>query len=84
MADPTNYRQERIERLLNELKYEITRGMIEGEIDERLGFVFVVPISRQRPDGVVMCRFETRPEPRWTAGPEHAQPRLRIVGGADG
>ena len=56
-----NYRQERIERLLEELQYEITRGMMEGEIDESLGFVFVVPQSKQLKGGVVHCSFRSRP-----------------------
>lgn len=59
-----NYRMERIERLLKELEYEATRGMMDGEIDESLGFRFIVPVSKQIPDGVVQCEFRTRPIPR--------------------
>lgn len=79
MADA--YRMERIERLLNELKYEVTRGMIEGELpDETLGFRFYVPISKALPDGIVMCEFRTRPVPRWNImGAEDMQPKLRVV-----
>ena len=32
MADPTNFRRERIEKLLHELRYEVERGMLEREI----------------------------------------------------
>ena len=32
--DATNFRRERIEKLLNELRYEVERGMLEHEIDE--------------------------------------------------
>jgi hypothetical protein len=81
MSEP-NYRQERIERLLHELKYEVTRGMLESEIDEHLGFRFIVPVSRKIPNGVVMCEFRTRPSTgidnlAW--GDEAHQPKLRVV-----
>lgn len=71
-------RQERIERLLHELRYEVERGMMEGEVDEHLGFRFIVPTSKTFHGGVVECRFETRPV-------QHAryigieEPRLRVV-----
>lgn len=55
------YRKERIERLLHELKYEITRGMMEGEIDEHMGFTFIVPVSKVYRKGVVHCEFRTLP-----------------------
>lgn len=72
------YRQERIERLLHELRYEITRGMMEREIEEHLGYRFVVPISKHFARGVVECEFRTRPVPHmaFIADPE---PRLKIV-----
>jgi hypothetical protein len=54
-------RQERIERLLSDLRYEIERGMMEGDVDEHLRFRFIVPTSRTFHDGAVECRFETRP-----------------------
>mgnify|MGYP001594521731 CR=1 FL=1 len=59
--DP-NYRMERIERLLKELEYEVTRGMIENEIDEEITFRFIVPRSRKIPNGFVACEFSTRPK----------------------
>ena len=59
-----SYRMERIERLLNELRYEVEIGMIKGEIeDETMCFAFYVPISKQIPKGVVQCEFRTRPIP---------------------
>ena len=61
MAETANIRQERIEKLLTELRYEIERGMMEREIGEEMTFQFVVPISSKIPDGVVWCRFQTRP-----------------------
>ena len=54
-------RMERIDRLLNELRYEVERGFMEHEIDENIGYEFIVPVSQQIRDGVVLCRFETRP-----------------------
>ena len=73
-----NYRMERIERLLQELRYEVTRGMMEGEIDESLGFRFIVPASKSIPDGVVWCEFGARPRPRHYVGMMEG-PKLRVV-----
>ena len=61
MSDPTNFRQERIEKLLHELRYEVERGILEHDIDETLTFRFYVPLSHAIPDGVVFCEFHTRP-----------------------
>lgn len=79
-----NYRQERIKRLLHELEYEVTRGIMEREVDEEIGFRFVVPLSpRVYPTrGIVACEFRTRPLehqaylPREFTEPER---RLRLV-----
>ena len=60
-------RMERIERLLHELEYEVTRGIMEHEIDETMGFRFVVPVSRAIPNGIVACEFRTRPAQSWAA-----------------
>ena len=79
VADATNFRRERIEKLLHELRYEITRGMMEGDIDETLGFDFIVPISKAIPDGIVRCEFRTRPMPRYAMGMQDLEPRLRVV-----
>lgn len=76
------YRKERIERLLYELRHEITRGMMEGDIDETMGFRFYVPVSKAIPEGVVFCEFRTRPTPRDQfafAAPENYEPRLKLV-----
>src|SRR3990167_4107065 len=79
MSDPTNFRQERIEKLLHELRYEVERGMIDRDIGEELGFRFYVPISSKIPDGVVFCEFRTRPVHRLAMHPDDLQPRLRLV-----
>jgi hypothetical protein len=74
-----NYRWERIQRLLAELRYEVQRGMMEGEIDEQIGYRFVVPVSKAIPNGVVMCEFRTRPQPAYCVNIEDHEPRLRVV-----
>lgn len=80
MTETPNIRQERIERLLHELRYEIERGMMEREIPEEMGFRFYVPISQAIPDGVVFCEFRTRPIPRHQIDfGAAAGPRLRLV-----
>lgn len=81
MSDPTNFRQERIEKLLHELRYEIERGMMEREVAEEIGFRFIVPLSSKIPDGVVFCEFRTRPMHRRDVfGDDWLNtPRLRLV-----
>lgn len=80
MSEGINYRRERIERLLEELRYEITRGMMDREIDERLTYTFVVPNSRHIHDGIVLCRFDTVPTNHWNAPTgDGIGPRLRVV-----
>ncbi len=79
MADATNFRQERIEKLLHELRYEIERGMMQKEIDETISFRFYVPVSSAIPDGVVFCEFRTRPIPRYLMERDHLEPRLKLV-----
>ncbi len=77
----SNFRMERIERLLQELRYEVERGMLEREIDETITFGFFVPISQTIPNGVVKCEFRARPVPHYYAIGE-VRPRLRLVKGA--
>jgi hypothetical protein len=79
MTDATNFRRERIEKLLHELHYEVARGMMERDIGEEIGFRFYVPISQNIPDGVVFCEFRTRPIPRHAMSPEDLRPRLKVV-----
>lgn len=62
MADDT-YRMERIKRLLRELQYEVTRGIMEREIDEEIGFRWYLPVSQKIGGGVVLCEFRTQPQP---------------------
>lgn len=79
MGEIANIRQERIERLLAELRYEVERGMLEREIPEEMGFRFYVPLSRAIPDGVVFCEFRTRPITRLMMSPDDVTPRLKLV-----
>jgi hypothetical protein len=67
MTEAVNIRKERIERLLEELRYEVTRGVMEGEVEEYLSFNFVVPVSKVITGGIVSCEFRTRPMTRHSA-----------------
>lgn len=80
MSEKENIRRERIERLLRELEYEITRGMMEREIEPEMGWSKIMPGG---PTGTVIAEFRVRPRrdgemffDDWQA------PRLRVV--ADG
>ena len=81
MTETTNIRQERIEKQLYELRYEIERGMMEREIGEEMTFRFVVPISSKIPNGVVWCEFRTKPCLRYDilGYDVMAEPRLKLV-----
>ena len=73
-------RKERIEKMLHELRYEIEVGMLQGDIEETIGFEWCVPISKSIPEGVVLCSFRTRPMHRQAAfGIGMEEPRLRII-----
>lgn len=85
MNGKVNIRMERIERLFDELRYEIERGMMEGEVDESIGYCWVLPISKRIPGGVVWCEFRSRPThihniPMPLGG---VKPRLSVVGKGD-
>jgi hypothetical protein len=75
----TNIRLERIEKLLRELEYEVTRGMLEREIEEEIHFRFYVPLSSKIREGVVLCEFRTRPIPRYGMDIHSLTPRLKII-----
>ncbi len=70
-------KMERVEKLLKELQYEVETGMMGGDIDEHLDFSFIVPISKNMRDGVVLCKFVTHPVHRGHAFGN--APRLRVV-----
>lgn len=81
MSEAAKMRMERIERLLRELEYEVTRGVMENEVDEDIGFRFIIPISRKIPKGIVCCEFRTRPAQSYEAGyyGTHEASKLRLV-----
>lgn len=79
MTQEAEYRKERIDRLLHELKYEITRGMMEQEIDEIIGFEFIVPVSQSIKDGVIICKFETTPMPHYHLRLGNKKMNLKLV-----
>ena len=79
MKEAENVRWERIQRLLQELRYEVERGMMEHSIGEEIFFGFYVPVSQKIPDGVVRCEFRTRPMPRVYMSPDDLEPRLKLV-----
>lgn len=84
MPSEAQYRKERIERLLHELRYEIERGIMENEIEEHLSFEFIIPISREIPNGgMVWGRFRVAPHPSWHVPRMPAPTRLHIVGGIE-
>lgn len=76
-----SYRWERIERLFSELRYEIERGMMDGGVDETIGYSFIVPISKSIPDGVVRCEFRSRPVTRAGLWASDVEPKLRVIDG---
>ena len=76
-----NIRRERIERLLSELEYEITRGVMEREIEPQMGWSKIMPGG---PTGEVVAEFRVRPlakgeyhfdDRRW--------PTLKVVGNTE-
>lgn len=85
MSEPANIRLERITRLLRELEYEVTRGIMEREIDEEVGYRFMIPVSQKIPGGIVGCEFRTRPAMAYEGAfyGTHPKPRLRVVAASD-
>lgn len=71
-----SFRHERIERLLRELEYEVTRGVMEREIEPQMGMNKILPGG---PTGQVVMRFEVRPSTGREFFGEDQMPRLRVV-----
>lgn len=78
MSAAADMRRERIERLLRELEYEITRGIMEREIEPEMGWRKIIPGG---PTGTVFAEFTVRPrtEGQWGVD-DHRPPRLHVVG----
>lgn len=68
---------EKIERLLSELKHEITTGLVQGEIPEYLTYSFIFPESRHISGAQVKCDFTLRPQVIQAV--EIPRPELRLV-----
>ena len=71
----SNYRWERIERLFNELQHEISRGVMEGEIEPHLGFKFALPHK----DHVMYYEFRSIATERGMLPPDINKPELKVV-----
>lgn len=80
MAEGLDIRRERIERLLDELEYEVTRGVMEREIEPDLSFQKLMPGG---PAGTVGLAVYLRPVGREEHFPSMPS-RLRVVGGSEG
>lgn len=76
MTDETNVRKERIEKLLAELKYEITRGVMEREIEPEMLYNQLMPGG---PTGQVLLNVQLRPLRRDDYFFSHDK-KLRVVG----
>ena len=81
MDTKAQMRLERIERLLEELCYEITRGVMEREIEPDLQYSKIMPLLHH-PSGRKAAVLTVRlcPEDRYSLI-HHRKPRLRIVDG---
>lgn len=77
----SDFRKERITKLFCELEYEITRGVMEGDIEENFGFSFLIPVSKTLPNGLVHCAFHSRAISRDSAigGQLACGPNLSLV-----
>lgn len=80
MSADADMRRERIERLLRELEYEITRGVMEREIEPRMGLSKILPGG---PTGYVFLRLDLRPDDG-TMLPREDMPRLRVISNQEG
>lgn len=62
------FRKGRIEKLLAEVEYEITRGVLNRDIDEAMSFEFIIPVSTHGEDWCVQFVARMKPVPRWQIG----------------
>jgi hypothetical protein len=80
MSEAAKMRMERITRLLNELEYEIVRGVMEREIEPELHFSKIFPCSN-RGNGTAVLELHLSPgSNHWGAHHDRMQgPKLRVV-----
>lgn len=74
LTQATEMRKERIERLLRELEYEITRGVMEREIEPDLHMVKMMPFGQNQ---AARLDFHLSPSNSWDV--RHEEPRLKLV-----
>lgn len=56
----SNWRHERVKRLLDELRYEIVRGLAEGDITDEIHMRYVAPLIAGKFDKAGIIRFSLR------------------------
>jgi hypothetical protein len=56
---PEGYRKKVIERILGELRYEVTSSICREEIEPWMTMVWFVP---HKTEGFIRCEFRVRPE----------------------
>jgi hypothetical protein len=85
MTTAAQMRLERIERLINELTYEITRGVMEREIEPDLEYTKVMPLQgHSSKHDVALLTVNLRPYDRGPAlGWPPRKPRLRVIEGQE-
>lgn len=77
MSEAAKMRLERIERLIRELEYEVARGLMEREIEPRMGFQKIIPLDGNR---YALIRFDVHPTTNvWHYAPDEIKPHLRTV-----
>ena len=69
-------RRERIERLIDELEYEVTRGIMEREIEPRFGARHLIPGG---PTDFVELRIDCGPLPQGQCYDYGSTPKLKLV-----
>lgn len=81
MGEAAKMRLERIERLLSELEYEITRGVMEREIEPDFHFRKLFPCAG-RGDGMAQMELHVWPATRRDMPGYTRAPKLRLVDAA--
>ena len=78
MSEAAKMRMQRINRLISELEYEITRGVMEREIEPDFHFCKLLP-CHGRGDNLAKFEMHLTPARKDTAPWPPAPPRLRLV-----
>lgn len=78
MSESADFRLRRIEKLLHELEYEITRGVMEREIEPDLHMSKIFPCAG-RGDGLALLEVHLSPTHKYSSHAYNVRPMLRIV-----